>query len=102
MDARIPATLGYMAPPTLRHLYVDNVWLDWGRGLGMLRYLHDVVIEHLHPIAGKADDDERYRLVNTGTMFSRDEEAYKAYLGGGLEDDLSKLKAAVGPLGWSR
>lgn len=93
MDARIPQTLGYMAPPTLQHLYVDNVWLDWGRGLGKLAYRHDVVIEHLHPLAGKAENDERYQLVNNGTMFGRDEEAYRTYLANGLEADLEKLRA---------
>lgn len=93
MDARIPQTLGYMAPPTLQHLYVDNVWLDWGRGLGKLAYRHGVVIEHLHPLVGKAENDERYELVNNGAMFGRDEEAYRTYLAGGLEADLEKLRA---------
>ena len=95
MDARIPQTLGYMAPPTLQHLYVDNVWLDWGRGLGKLAYLHDVVIEHLHPLVGKAENDERYALVNNGDMFFRDEVAYRDYLAGGLEADLEKLRATL-------
>jgi hypothetical protein len=95
MDACIPATLGYMAPPTLQHLYVDNVWLDWGRGLGRLAYRHDVVIEHLHPLVGKAENDERYELVNNGGMFGRDEAAYREYLAGGLEADLEKLRAVI-------
>lgn len=95
MDARIPQTLGYMAPTTLQHLYVDNVWLDWGRGLGRLAYRHDVIIEHLHPLVGKAENDERYDLVNNGAMFGRDEQAYRNYLAGDLEADLEKLRTVV-------
>lgn len=92
LDARIPAALGYMAPPSLRHLYVDNVWLDWGRELGKLTYLPDVVIEHLHPIVGKAPEDERYAAVNTGEMFNRDRAAYEAYVAGNLGTDLALLE----------
>jgi hypothetical protein len=95
MDARIPQTLGYMAPPTLRHLYVDNVWLDWGRGLGKLAYRNDVVIEHLHPIVGKADNDDRYEAVNNGTMFTQDKMAYDAYVQNQLSVDIIRMAEAM-------
>lgn len=93
MDARIPRTLGYMAPPTLQHLYVDNVWLDWGRGLDQLTYLPHVVIEHLHPLVGKAASDERYVVVNNDAMFERDRLAYEEYKALGLGLDLAHLQA---------
>jgi hypothetical protein len=54
-----------------------------------------VVIEHLHPLVGKAENDERYELVNNGGMFGRDEAAYREYLAGGLEADLEKLRAVI-------
>jgi hypothetical protein len=93
MDARIPRNLGYMAPPNLQHLYVDNVWLDWGRGLGKLMYLHDVIIEHLHPLVGKAEQDERYEAVNNSAMFERDRLAYEDYKAHGLGLDIANLQA---------
>jgi len=93
MDARIPRTLGYMAPPSLQHLYVDNVWMDWGRGLGKLAYRGDVVLEHLHPIVGKAELDERYELVNAGAVTSRDHAAYEEYVEHGLPLDVANLQA---------
>jgi hypothetical protein len=94
MTASIPRALGYMAPPTLRHLYVDNVWADWGRGLGALTYLPDVVIEHLHPAAGKAQRDAGYEAVNAPEVDSADRAAYLAYRDGGrLAADLEKLRA---------
>lgn len=64
LPSRLVRALGFMAPPVLRHLYVDNFWLDLGRNLGGLRYLPDVVIEHIHPAAGKTAMDDRYRVVN--------------------------------------
>lgn len=93
MDARIPRELGYMAPPTLRHLYVDNVWLDWGRGIGKLAYGNDVIIEHLHPLVGKAETDERYALVNSGEVNNHDHAAYEAYQRDQLPWDLAILQA---------
>jgi hypothetical protein len=93
MDARIPRTLGYMAPPTLAHLFVDNVWMDWGRGVGNLAYVPGVVIEHLHPIVGKAEWDAGYVAVN-GPLESADRAAYESYRdGGGLAADVAKLRA---------
>jgi hypothetical protein len=93
MTASIPRTLGYMAPPELGHLYVDNAWLAWGHGLGAITYLPDVVIEHLHPVAGKADWDEGYRNVNAETSYSADRVAYEKYRTERLPADLEKLRA---------
>jgi hypothetical protein len=95
MTASIPRVLGYMAPPQLAHLYVDNVWLDWGRGLGTITYLPDVVIEHLHPVAGKAPQDAGYEAVNAPAVWAADQAAYTAYRDSptGLAADLAKLKA---------
>lgn len=72
MTADIPAVLGYMAPPSLTHLAVDNFWLELGQGAACIRYLPSVVVEHMHPVAGKADWDEGYQRVNHPRMYDRD------------------------------
>lgn len=72
MTADIVRTLGFIAPPSLVHLAVDNWWRDLGMRAGCLRYLPDVVVEHLHPVAGKADWDEGHRRVNAPEMYERD------------------------------
>lgn len=64
MQSRMVRAMEFMAPRQLRHLYVDNFWKELGERVGGLVYLPDVVIEHLHPAAGKADMDDRYRAVN--------------------------------------
>jgi hypothetical protein len=89
LPSRVVRALGYMAPPMLRHLYVDNFWLDLGQQLGGLTYLPDVVIEHVHPAAGKTAMDERYAAVNApeadvadrlAWMGFRDSDAFDAAL----------------------
>jgi hypothetical protein len=45
-----------------------------------LTYLEDVIIEHMHPVAGKADWDEGYREVNAQEVYSADALAYNNYI----------------------
>ena len=84
--------LGYMVPPGLVHLYIDNAWLDWGRRAECLRYLPKVRIEHLHPAAGKAGWDERYAEVNSGAQDSADHQAYDHYVATQLDADVEKIR----------
>ena len=93
MTADIVRALGYMAPPALTHLYVDNFWLSLGEQAQCIRYLPDVVVEHRHPVAGKAQWDEGYLRVNDPGMFSKDEAAFAAYRSDGLLGDVEKVRA---------
>ncbi len=96
MTSDIVQTLGYMAPPAMVHLCVDLVWLDWGHGTGRITYLDDMVIEHLHPAAGKAELDAGYEEANSEQQVSADSAAYYDYRdNGGLEADLGKLRKLV-------
>jgi hypothetical protein len=79
MTADIVRVLGWMAPPVLRHMYVDNFWRDLGVHAGCIRYLDDVVVEHLHPVAGTAEIDEGYKRVNADEVYSADQAAYLAF-----------------------
>jgi hypothetical protein len=97
MTSDIVATLGYMCPPGLVHLCADLCWVDWGRGMGRITYLDDMVIEHLHPAAGKASVDAVYEDCNSPERASTDAAAYYDYRdNGGLESDLDKLRALIG------
>jgi len=96
MTSDIVTALGYMAPPAMVHLCVDLVWKDWGRGMGRITYLDDMVIEHLHPANGKAELDAGYEEVNSEGMVAADTAAYYDYRdNGGLEGDLATLRALV-------
>lgn len=79
MHMRMVKAMGWMAPPALAHLYVDNFWMELGGILGGLVHLDDVIIEHLHPAAGKAGMDERYRVVNAPSIDTADRAAWQQF-----------------------
>lgn len=92
MTTDIPKKLGYFAPPELDHLCVDLAWKAWGDAMGRLRYLPEVVIEHLHPAAGKANYDDRYEATNGKEMVDHDGPAWLQYQQYGLVDDIRSLR----------
>lgn len=94
MTSDIVRTLGHMCLPTLEHLYIDDYWRELGRAMGRLRYLPEVVIEHLHPAAGKAARDLTYDEANAPDRDRRDKAAFEAWMRDGLAADVAKLRAA--------
>jgi len=93
MTTDIVAALERMVPAPVEHLYCDNAILDLGRGAACIRYLDDVLIEHMHPAAGKASSDDQYRRVNGREQYRRDRAAYRQWLAGGLSADVTKVRA---------
>ncbi len=91
----IAKALGCMCPPQFRHLCVDVVWREWGRGMGRLTYLPDVIIEHMHYLAGKAREDRNYRAVNSILIAEHDGATYKDYMENQYWYDIEKLMALV-------
>lgn len=92
MTADIPRRLGYMAPPPLNHLFCDDWWASIGRGIGRLRYLPDVIVEHLHFLNGKAPNDATYDHCN-GPATRLDGPIWRSYQDrGALASDILKLK----------
>lgn len=93
MSANIVRALGWMCPPVLRHLWIDNFWLDLGRAAGCLRYLPDVVVEHMHPYNGKAEMDDGYVRVNSNEMIDADRSSYAQYVDACMDRDVAKVRA---------
>lgn len=96
MDKRIVAGLGWMAPPQLRHLFLDDFWRMLGTALGTLTYMPQVVVEHMHPHAGKGTEDEGYRRA--WESWEGDRELFEQYMRGPWTNDLRRLAAAL-PMG---
>lgn len=94
MTSDIIRALGHMCLPTLEHLYIDNYWLELGRAMGRVRYLPQIVIEHLHPDAGKAERDTTYDEANAPDRNRRDQAAFEEWIADGLERDVAKLREA--------
>ena len=80
MTSDIVKALGGMVPPKMKHLYLDNFWKKLGEDLGSLTYIDAVVVEHMHPVAGKAEWDEGYKEVNAQEVYSFDALAYQNYI----------------------
>lgn len=79
MSAEIPTALGYMVPPELVHMYVDNYWLDLGRGAAAITYLPQVKLIHHHPGTAQATDwDASYHDSNSAQRYEADRLAYEA------------------------
>jgi hypothetical protein len=95
MSTNIIKTLGFMAPPPLIHMFMDNFWKSVGERLGALQYIDDVIIEHMHAYVGKSELDEMYLSVNNEEVGSHDGAKYGEYMQNQFESDLIKLKEAL-------
>jgi hypothetical protein len=91
LRSEIIQKLGFMAPPTLVHLYLDNFWLELGKAT-TIEYLPDVIIEHLHPFAGKAEWSDSYREVNDQALYDRDQQAFNEYMATQFAEDLRLIQ----------
>jgi hypothetical protein len=69
-----------MVPPKMIHLYLDNFWMKLGKDLDKLKYIPEVILEHMHPIAGKAQMDQGYVDVNAPDVYSADLAAFTDYI----------------------
>lgn len=94
--SNIVSTVGYMALPGTVHLYMDNFWMVLGSECGFLHYLPDVVVEHMHFVNGKSEQDDRYAEVNASSVYSHDGAVFNRWLTNGTAaDDIAKIKAAM-------
>lgn len=92
MSSSIASSLGWLALPATTHQWADDGWKALGQRLGILRFMEGVVIEHMHPAVGKAEDDETYRSVFDSERAKRDYEGFIDWRdNGGLDADAAKI-----------
>jgi len=96
MSTNIIKPVGYMAPPKLVHLFMDNYWMTLGKRLGTLWYFEKVIIEHLHPVAGKVAWDDQYREVNSDEISNGDKKEFTRYLNEEFDTEFKKIQDALG------
>lgn len=85
--------LGWMMLPSCEHLFVDNAILTLGQATNRLAYVPGVIIEHVHPNAGKAVMDQSYQQSNRLEQYRRDGAAYETWRDGQLARDAATLSA---------
>lgn len=78
VSAEIVRALGRMVPAGVEHLYCDDAMKSLGVAAGAYFYLDDLLIEHLHPVAGHPGDAQHER-VNGKDQYRTDRRAYRAW-----------------------
>lgn len=96
ISSSIIKALGFFGPPGFTHLHVDVSWKDMGEALGRIRYLPEVIIEHMHPAAGKAYEDPGYRYANSKEMVDRDEKEYERWKREDFPGEIQRVALALG------
>lgn len=95
ISGNIPRTLGYLAIPETTHLYMDNFWMEIGRGINKLFYIPEIIIEHMHFEAGKSVKDPQYAEVNSPEMYSHDGQIFGKWKDTQMAQDVVKLQQAM-------
>lgn len=93
ISSDIVLALNRFVPFPGTHLWFDNAWKTLGERLGQLTYLDDVVIEHMHPIAGKSEWDPTYTAANAGDVDSSDHALYDDWVQHDLDEDIARIMA---------
>jgi hypothetical protein len=97
VSADVVRAVGWMMLPACNHMYVDNAVLELGKAAGCITYRPDVIVEHLHPVAGKGSWDASYRESNSPATYGRDLAAFEAWRTAedGLARDVGLLRERV-------
>jgi hypothetical protein len=93
ISSEIIKCIGYMAPPELKHSYIDKFWLDLGIAIENINYFDDVVWEHIHPDNKKTQVDETY--LRGWSSQSQDKENYALYKNIRFDEDVAKIKEII-------
>lgn len=96
MNSSVVHALGRMVPADVQHLYCDNAILELGTQAECITYLPSVLIEHMHPAAGKAESDDGYRRVNRRQQYERDLAQFRAWVQDGLARHVTLLRNSRG------
>ena len=97
VTAELLAVTGtYLPRGYMRHLFTDNYFMTIGQVCGILRYVGEVFIEHLHFHNGKAALDANYAETQNNEAYQREEVAFRRWLNeAGLPTTTAILSAIV-------
>jgi hypothetical protein len=96
MDSRIIRALGKMVPSDVQHLYCDNAIKELGLRSGTLHYDERILVEHMHPFAGKGEMDSQYERVNRHAQYASDQALFTAWLAEGADRDATLVQSIGG------
>lgn len=82
-------TVGYLAPPNLKHLYFDDVWESLGKATGCLQYDLSIMVKHAHAGLKGATDSTAKKV---GTFWATDEHAFAAWRIDGQQKAIERIE----------
>lgn len=95
MSTAVPLELGFILPPGFKHgYYGDNFWHELFSDLGAMNYVREIIVEHLHPSAGKSPYDETYRRAEQ--FLQSDKEAWERYKRTQFQADKERIARLIG------
>ena len=94
-------TLGWFACPAMSHYYTDNAVADLGRRAGLIRFVPEVVIEHLHySVCDETEYDGLYKEAET-RWGQADLTAFQQWRADTMPFEIAKLRREYNPdLAW--
>jgi hypothetical protein len=95
MTVNIIDALGFIAPPGLIHLFVDDFLARIGKELNSAHYAPNVMMEHHHWLNKKAEMDETYMESASRETWEHDERIWNEYSTGQFHEDLHRVKQAL-------
>jgi len=87
--------MGCMVYPELKHLYIDNFWMQIGIGIDRFFYIPEIIIEHMHYTMGKSPQDALYREVNSLESNERDQKVFVDFMANLKDIYINKVKVAM-------
>lgn len=99
VDSRVINALGWFWPPCFCQLYADNAWGEICKRIGNIEYLSDVVIEHIHPNAGKRPMDELTAAMNSADKYSESAAIFERYMSSDFNGDVSIVENCLNDYG---
>lgn len=93
MRTEVGRVLGWFANPALTHHFMDDSWRLLGISTDSIRYLRDVICEHMHPVLGKSQWDDGYHTTEHPDSIRADQNAFQRWVWDKFRDDRARLKA---------
>ncbi len=95
ISGEIIQAVGWIHMPTLDYLCNDVIWREIGHRLNRLYYMPEVKIEHMHPLAGKAEKDDTFKRTNSEKSYTRGHKAFREWKALQMNNDIQKIKEAL-------
>lgn len=92
VSADVVDAVGWMMLPACQHMYVDTAVRALGQAAERIVYCPSVIVEHRHPLAGKAGWDASYRESNAAARYAADQAAYEAWVRDQLATDAATVR----------